>query len=220
MTSELERLRQVMVDLRDRCPWDAEQTHRSLLNHLVEETAEVIDAVETGTDDDLREELGDLLLQVYFHARIAEQEGRFGLDDVARGISDKLIRRHPHVFADEDVPDDMWQSWEERKRAEKGRSSALDGIAESLNVLPRIQKVVSRARSHQVDLDLPNDPIDEAALGDELVALIARAQSAGLDADAVARTALRRLESTVREAEAGEASPVTDSPASGLPTGD
>ena len=202
MTSELERLRQVMVDLRDRCPWDAEQTHRSLLNHLVEETAEVVDAVETGTDDDLREELGDLLLQVYFHARIAEQEGRFGLDDVARGISDKLIRRHPHVFADEDVPDDMWQSWEERKRAEKGRSSALDGIAESLNVLPRIQKVVSRARSHQVDLDLPVDSIDEAALGDELVALIARAQSAGLDADAAARAALRRLEGTVRGVEA------------------
>ena len=77
--SELERLRQIMVDLRDRCPWDAEQTHASLLNHLVEETAEVVDAVETGTDDDLREELGDLLLQVYFHARIAEQEGRFSL---------------------------------------------------------------------------------------------------------------------------------------------
>ncbi len=211
MTSELERLRQVMVDLRDRCPWDAEQTHRSLLNHLVEETAEVVDAVETGTDDDLREELGDLLLQVYFHARIAEQEGRFGLDDVARGISDKLIRRHPHVFADEDVPDDMWQSWEERKRAEKGRSSALDGIAESLNVLPRIQKVVSRARSHQVDLHLPTEHIDDEALGDELVALIARAQSAGLDADAAARAALRRLEATVREAEAtGDSGTTTD----------
>ncbi|AQP49342.1 nucleoside triphosphate pyrophosphohydrolase [Tessaracoccus aquimaris] len=196
-----------MVDLRDRCPWDAEQTHRSLLNHLLEETAEVVDAVETGTDDDLREELGDLLLQVYFHARIAEQEGRFGLDDVARGISDKLIRRHPHVFADEDVPDDMWQSWEERKRAEKGRSSALDGIAESLNVLPRIQKVVSRARSHQVDLDLPDEPIDEATLGDELVALIARAQSGGIDADAAARAALRRLEATVRVVEGTDGHP-------------
>lgn len=201
MTSELERLRQIMADLRDRCPWDAQQTHRSLLNHLVEETAEVVDAVEVGTDDDLREELGDLLLQVYFHARIAEQEGRFDLDDVARGVSDKLVRRHPHVFADEAAPDDMWQSWEQRKRAEKGRTSALDGIAESLNVVPRIQKVLSRARSHEVPLDLPQEPIDEAAFGDELVALIARAQAGGLDADAAARQALRRLETHVVAAE-------------------
>ncbi|NHB84338.1 MazG family protein [Tessaracoccus sp. HDW20] len=190
-----------MAELRARCPWDAGQTHRSLLNHLVEETAEVIDAVETGTDDDLREELGDLLLQVYFHSRIAEDEGRFDLEDVARGISDKLIRRHPHVFADEDVPDDMWQSWEERKRAEKGRTSALEGIAESLNALPRIQKVISRSRSHQVPLTLPDDPIDEVAFGQALVALIARAQAGGVDADAAARGALRALEADVREAE-------------------
>ena len=199
--SELERLRQIMVDLRDRCPWDAEQTHASLLNHLVEETAEVVDAVETGTDDDLREELGDLLLQVYFHARIAEQEGRFSLEDVARGISDKLVRRHPHVFADEDVPDDMWQSWEERKRAEKGRTSALEGIAGSLNVVPRTQKVISRSRSHQVPLELPTEPIDEASFGDELLALVARAQASGIDADAAARSALRRLEADVVAAE-------------------
>ena len=199
--SELERLRQIMVDLRDRCPWDAEQTHASLLNHLVEETAEVVDAVETGTDDDLREELGDLLLQVYFHARIAEQEGRFSLEDVARGISDKLVRRHHHVFADEDVPDDMWQSWEERKRAEKGRTSALEGIAGSLNVVPRTQKVISRSRSHQVPLELPTEPIDEASFGDELLALIARAQASGIDADAAARSALRRLEADVVAAE-------------------
>ncbi len=199
--SELERLRQIMVDLRDRCPWDAEQTHASLLNHLVEETAEVVDAVETGTDDDLREELGDLLLQVYFHARIAEQEGRFSLEDVARGISDKLVRRHPHVFADEDVPDDMWQSWEERKRAEKGRTSALEGIAGALNVVPRIQKVISRSRSHQVPLELPTEPIDEASFGDELLALIARAQASGIDADGAARSALRRLEADVVAAE-------------------
>ena len=104
MTSELERLRQVMAELRLKCPWDAEQTHRSLLNHLIEEACEVVDAVETGNDVELQEELGDLLLQVYFHARIAEDEGRFTLDDVAAGIADKLIRRHPHVFADEDVP--------------------------------------------------------------------------------------------------------------------
>ncbi len=201
MSSELGRLRLVMAELRVKCPWDAKQTHRSLLNHLVEETAEVIDAVETGTDDDLREELGDLLLQVYFHARIAEDDGRFDVEDVARGISDKLIRRHPHVFAGEDVPEDMWQSWEERKRAEKGRTSALEGIADSLNVVPRLQKVLSRAGSHRVPLELPEEPIDEEGFGAALVALISRAQVSGVDADAAARAALRTLESRVRDAE-------------------
>ena len=99
-SSELERLREVMARLRVECPWDATQTHASLLPHLIEEAGEVVDAVETGTSEDLEEELGDLLLQVYFHARIAEDEGRFDVEDVARGIADKLIRRHPYVFAD------------------------------------------------------------------------------------------------------------------------
>lgn len=201
MTSELERLRQIMAQLRANCPWDAEQTHRTLLNHLVEETAEVVDAVETGDDADLCEELGDLLLQVYFHAQIADDEGRFNLDDVARGISEKLVRRHPHVFAGEDIPDDMWQSWEERKRAEKGRTSSLEGIAESLNVVPRLQKVMSRSRSHRVDIDLSTQPIGEEAFGEALVELISRAQASGLDADAAARRALRGLETRVVEAE-------------------
>ena len=205
MTSELERLRQVMAELRLRCPWDAKQTHRSLLNHLVEEAAEVVDAVETGTDDDLREALGDLLLQVYFHARIAEDDGRFDVEDVARGISDKLVRRHPHVFADDAVPTDIWQSWEERKRVEKGRTSALDGIAESLNVVPRLQKVISRSRSHRVPLDLPEESIDEVSFGSALVALVARAQASGVDADAAARLALRGLEARVRAEESAGA---------------
>lgn len=201
MAAELERLRGIMAELRVKCPWDAEQTHRSLLNHLIEEACEVVDAVEAGDDDELVEELGDLLLQVYFHARIAEDEGRFTLDDVARGISDKLVRRHPHVFADEDVPADMWQSWEERKRAEKGRSSALEGIAESLSVLGRTHKVVSRTRTHGVPVDLPDDPVDEATVGREIVALVSRAQAHGIDADAAARQALRELETTIRDAE-------------------
>ena len=108
-----------MEQLRTGCPWDAEQTHESLLNHLIEEACEVVDAVEDGTDDDLREELGDVLLQVFFHSRIAEEEGRFSIDDVARGIADKLVRRHPHVFSDTPVPDDMWANWEQRKAQEK-----------------------------------------------------------------------------------------------------
>lgn len=153
-SSELTRLYEVMARLRADCPWDAKQTHRSLVTHLIEETAEVVDAVEVGDDTDLVEELGDVLMQVYFHARIAEDEGRFTLEDVARGVSDKLVRRHPHVFAGEEVPADMRRSWEEAKRQEKGRSSSLEGIAESLSSLARTQKVVSRARSHQVPVDL------------------------------------------------------------------
>ncbi|AQP45206.1 MazG family protein [Tessaracoccus flavus] len=199
--TELERLRGVMAELRVKCPWDAKQTHRSLLNHLIEEACEVVDAVEAGDDTELIEELGDLLLQVYFHARIAEDEGRFTLDDVARGISDKLVRRHPHVFADEDVPHDMWQSWEERKREEKGRTSALEGIAQSLSVIGRAHKVVSRSRTHGVDVGLPGDAITEAEVGQQIIALVARAQAHGIDADAAARHALRDLEGRIAAAE-------------------
>ncbi|HSO70078.1 MAG TPA: MazG family protein [Arachnia sp.] len=201
MTSELERLRQVMAELRLKCPWDAEQTHRSLLNHLIEEACEVVDAVETGDDVELQEELGDLLLQVYFHARIAEDEGRFTLDDVAAGIADKLVRRHPHVFADEEVPQDMWQSWEERMPAEKGRSSALEGIAESLSVIGRAHKVISRSRSHGVPLELADEALDAQSVGRGILDLVARAQAHGIDADAAAREALRELEARVRSAE-------------------
>ncbi|MHA7862493.1 MazG family protein [Tessaracoccus sp. Y36] len=190
-----------MAELRVKCPWDAEQTHRSLLNHLIEEACEVVDAVEAGSDTELVEELGDLLLQVYFHAQIATDEGRFTLDDVARGISDKLISRHPHVFGDAEIPQDMWQNWEERKRAEKGRTSALDGIAESLSVIGRAHKVVSRTRSHAVDIELPSEPIDEDTVGREILALIARAQANGIDADAAARQALRSLEAQIRATE-------------------
>lgn len=199
--NQLERLRQVMAQLRADCPWDAEQTHESLLNHLIEEACEVVDAVEAGTDDDLREELGDVLLQVYFHAQIATEEGRFTLDDVAATVSDKLVRRHPHVFGDEDVPQDMWANWEQRKAAEKGRRSALDGIAESMSAIARAHKVVSRSRSHGVPVELPSEPIDEETVGEQILALVARAQASGIDADAATRKALRRLESTVQAAE-------------------
>lgn len=192
-----------MVQLREGCPWDAEQTHESLLNHLLEEACEVVDAVEDGTDEDLQEELGDVLLQVVFHARIAEEEGRFSLDDVARSISDKLVRRHPHVFSDEAVPEDMWANWEQRKAAEKGRKSALDGIAQSMSAIARAHKVISRSRSHGVELGLPTEPIDEATVGSEILALVARAQANGVDADAAARKALRALEQEIRTAEGG-----------------
>jgi len=195
---QLIRLNEVMARLRIECPWDREQTHSSLLTHLVEETCEVVDAVEGGTDDDLREELGDLLLQVYFHARIAENEGRFTIDDVARGIADKLIRRHPHVFGDGEVPEDLRGVWERRKRQEKGRTSSLDGIARSMSSLARTQKVIARARSHEVPVGFPSEPVTAEDVGERIQALVARAQASGVDADAAAREAPRGVAGRIR----------------------
>lgn len=195
---QLRRLVSVMHQLRTGCPWDASQTHTSLLHYLVEETAEVVDAVETGTDDDLREELGDLLLQVAFHCEIASERDAFAIDDVARGICDKLVARHPHVFGDEEVPDDMNAVWEQRKKAEKQRASSLDGIPASLPVLARANKVVSRARSHRVPLDLPTDAVDEIGVGADLLAVVSRAQASGVDPEHALRVALRDLEASIR----------------------
>jgi XTP/dITP diphosphohydrolase len=195
---ELRRLVAVMHALRAGCPWDSEQTHSSLLHYLVEETAEVVDAVEIGSDDDLREELGDLLLQIAFHSEIASERDAFDIDDVARGINDNLIARHPHVFAGEDAPDDLNAVWEQRKKVEKKRMSSLDGIPVSLPVLARANKVIMRARSHDVPLDLPTEPIDAAAVGMELLALASRAQASGIDPEQALRAALRELESSIR----------------------
>ncbi|WP_277065434.1 MazG nucleotide pyrophosphohydrolase domain-containing protein, partial [Propionibacterium acidifaciens] len=105
--AQLERLVRVVDRLRADCPWDAAQTHRTLVKHLIEESAELVDAIEVGSDDDLREELGDVLMQVVLHARIAEEDGLFTIDDVAAATADKLIARHPHVFAGEGVPEDL-----------------------------------------------------------------------------------------------------------------
>ncbi len=199
---QLHRLVKVMERLRRECPWDAEQTHRSLATYLVEETGEVLDAIETGDDTDLVEELGDLLLQVVFHAEIAAQQGRFALNDVARGIADKLVHRHPYVFTDAAVPDDLMGSWEARKRAEKGRNSSLDGIAQNLSSLARATKVVSRARNHGVAVDLASEPITADAVGAQILELVQRAQASGVDADQATRDALRALEGCVLDAEA------------------
>lgn len=197
---EVQRLIEVMAALRVGCPWDAAQTHRSLVTYLVEEAAEVVEAIEAGTDADLVEELGDLLLQVVFHAEIGRVDGRFDIEDVARGIADKLVARHPYVFGDGSVPDDLMGSWEARKRAEKGRTSALDGIP-PLNALARTMKVVSRARSHGVEVGLADEPVTASEVGEGIVALVARAQASGVDADQAVRDAVRALEDTIRRAE-------------------
>ena len=149
MSSELLRLLEVMDQLRSPggCPWDAEQTHQSLIKYLLEESYEFIDSVESEDRQAMKEELGDLLLQVYFHARIAEEHPTepFSIEDVAAGIADKLVRRHPHVFGDvkAESSDEVLQNWELLKAAEKSRTSATDGIALSQPALPLITKLIS-----------------------------------------------------------------------------
>ena len=205
---ELERLVDVMARLRHECPWDAQQTHRSLVQYLVEEAAETVEAIEIGDQDHIREELGDLLLQVIFHAEIAsEQAEGFTVEDVARGIADKLISRHPYVFTTAAVPADLHYTWEQRKAVEKGRTSVLQGIPEQLSAVARAHKIISRARSRRVPLDLPDEPVTPERLssdqvGTELLGLVARAQAQGIDPDQALRDAVRQLEQRVREAEA------------------
>jgi uncharacterized protein YabN with tetrapyrrole methylase and pyrophosphatase domain len=200
---ELERLVSVMARLRQECPWDAQQTHRSLVQYLVEETAETIEAIEAGDQDHLQEELGDLLLQVIFHAQIAsEQACGFTVEEVARGIADKLISRHPYVFASAEVPLDLHYTWEQRKVAEKGRTSALQGIPEQLSALARGNKIISRARSQRVEVALPDDPTTAEEVGAQILALAARAQAAGIDPEQALRDAVRALEVRVSRAEA------------------
>ncbi len=200
---ELERLVDVMARLRHECPWDAQQTHRSLVQYLVEEAAETVEAIEIGDQDHLREELGDLLLQVIFHAEIAsEQAEGFTVEDVARGIADKLISRHPYVFATAAVPADLHYTWEQRKAVEKGRTSALQGIPDQLSALARANKIISRARSRRVALALPDDPTTAEEVGIQILALAARAQASGIDPEQALRDVVRGLESQIHTAEA------------------
>jgi MazG family protein len=131
------------------CPWDAEQTHASLVPNLIEEAYETVDTIRRGDFEHLKEELGDLLLQVIFHSELAEEAGRFNLDEVARGISDKLVRRHPHVFATSDAgtPDEVLRQWDEIKRAEKGHETTpyLHGVGKGLPALLRAAKLQKKA---------------------------------------------------------------------------
>jgi len=199
---ELERLVSVVARLRHECPWDAQQTHRSLAQYLVEETAETIEAIESGDQDHLREELGDLLLQVIFHAEIAsEQAEGFTVEEVAGGIADKLVSRHPYVFATAEVPVDLHYTWEQRKAAEKGRTSALQGIPEQLSALARANKIISRVRSRRLELVLPDDPTTADEVGAQILARAACAQAAGVDPEQALRDAVRVLEARVRDAE-------------------
>lgn len=181
------------------CPWDAAQTHESLRRYLLEETYEAYDALVDGDASALREELGDVLLQVVFHARLGEEaEPPWSIDDVAVGLVDKLVRRHPHVFADRPVAGaaDVAANWEEIKKAEKGRTSVTDGLARSQPALALAQALVRRAAR----ADLPAPPTG-ASLGDRLMAVVVEAHAAGLDAEAELRAAADRYAGALRTAE-------------------
>ena len=202
--SQLQRLVEVMNTLRSPggCPWDAEQTHESLLKYLLEESYEFVDAVQSENRIDMREELGDVLLQVYFHARMAQEHPTdpFSIEDVARGITEKLIRRHPHVFDGVEVRDtqEVVDNWEEIKKREKGRTSALDGVAMSQPALPLIEKLLYRAEKYNVEVTTPDTvsiggPADENAVGQALVAVIAWAHANGIDAEAALRKEAMRI---------------------------
>ena len=189
----------VMDRLRTDCPWDREQTHRSLAKYLLEESYETLEAIEAGDLDHLREELGDLLLQVCFHARIAAEDadGGFDVDDVIRGITDKLVYRHPHVFAGLEVADaaEVDRNWETLKAAEKQRSNLLEGVPAALPALAYADKVLGRLTQAGLPSGvLPEGPAPATAgLGTRLLSLVAEARAAGLDAEQELRDAVRRL---------------------------
>jgi tetrapyrrole methylase family protein / MazG family protein len=207
---EVARFADLVRTLRARCPWDREQTHRTLTRHLLEETYEVLEAIEAlpldmESDDageafaHLEEELGDLLFQVVFHATLGAEEGRFTLADVARGIHDKLVHRHPHVFAgvQADTPAEVVTNWEQIKREEKGRASIMDGIDEALPSLLYAHKVQRKAAS--VGLDPRSS---DEGLGAELFALVDRCRRAQVDPEAALRATAARFRERFRVAEA------------------
>ena len=183
---QLERLRAIMHRLRapGGCPWDAEQTHESLIPNLIEEAYETVDTIRRGDREHLKEELGDLLLQVVFHSELAEEDGVFDMDEVARGISEKLIRRHPHVFGQSDAEgsDAVLKQWDEIKRAEKGDEDEvyLHGVGKGLPALMRAAKLQKKAS--KVGFDWPDEEGVFAKVSEEIEE-IADALENGSDED-------------------------------------
>ena len=189
------------------CPWDAEQTHESLVQYLVEETYELIDAIEAGERLEMIEELGDVLYQVLFHADIAANTAGedFTIDDVADHMIAKMVGRHPHVFGESqaETAEDVIAVWEDLKRAEKPeRSSVLDGVPDAMPALALGQKLLGKAEKVEVSRVASDAQIaDEAELGAQLMALVALAKQNGWDAERAMRGEIRMLQSDVRAAE-------------------
>ncbi|MFF3454809.1 nucleoside triphosphate pyrophosphohydrolase [Streptomyces sp. NPDC002730] len=192
---------QVMDRIRLECPWSSQQTHKGLAKYGIEEAYELVEAIEDGDRDELREELGDVLLQVVFHARIAEEdeEQPFSVDDVAGTIVEKLIHRHPHVFGDEsaETPEDVKEHWLRTKAIEKQRDSVTDGVPLGQPGLALAAKLAGRVRTAGLTVPLP---VGEG-IGYELLALAARAEASGTDPEAALRAAARAYRDAIRAAE-------------------
>ncbi|CAB4884257.1 unannotated protein [freshwater metagenome] len=209
--SELLRLVEVMDRLRSPggCAWDAEQTHESLIKYLLEESYEFIDAIETDDRAGMREELGDVLLQVYFHSRIAQDHPTepFTIDDVAGAIADKLIGRHPHVFAGLEVSgtEEIIENWEAIKAKEKGRTSAVDGVAMSQPALPLVAKLIYRADKYGTPINvaeyISDQPATEESVGAALASVIAWAYKHEIDPELALRAQARAIIKEITSAE-------------------
>jgi MazG family protein len=225
MVSPIDRLKQIVQRLRspDGCPWDREQTHESLKPHVIEECYELIDAIDEKDDPGMQEELGDLLLQVVLHAQMASEEGRFDFDSIAEVISEKLIRRHPHVFGDTKLAtsDAVLKQWDAIKRREKtDRASALDGVPRGLPALAKAQKIQSKAARVGFDwadaqgaLLKVNEEIKELQqadtsekraeeLGDLLFSVVNFARKSKLDAEDLLQAATSKFSERFRKMEA------------------
>jgi len=215
MTSPVEQLVQVMDQLRSPggCPWDAEQTHESLARYLLEETYEALEAMDQGDLGSLREELGDLLLQVVFHARIAQEtDSTFSLDAIAQGVVDKLVRRHPHVFTDFVVTsnEELEANWAKIKEEEKQRESVTDGVPQAMPALQLATQLIYRARKSGViagDSEVKESvrevigEVSQEQIAALLVATVELAREADIDAESVLRAEMMRYRSRVRESE-------------------
>ena len=214
MTDALRDAADTMRAVRERCVWSQQITHRDLVPYLIEESHEVIEAIEDGSRADLREELGDLLWQVLFHAAIAAQDpdDPFDIDDVAQTLTEKMVRRHPHVFGEvtASTPEEVLVHWNAAKAAEKrARRSVFDGVPRGMPALALAQKLAGRAADvlpasapEPIEGSKTTSPASEAELGDALLALVAHARVNGWDAERALRERLRVLETEVRAAEA------------------
>ncbi|MGD1090062.1 MAG: MazG family protein [Verrucomicrobiota bacterium] len=213
--SAINDLLKVMAKLRSPggCPWDLEQTHKSLRRHAIEEVYELIDAIDTGDDHEMAEELGDLLLQVVFHCRLAGERGAFDFEKVCRLLADKLIRRHPHVFGNAKVKDvdEVWANWEKIKLAEKhgtihARPSAFDGIPKYLPALLRAEKLVKKARKVFADGHHENGQkfkrrLTKTELAEQLFALTEFGQARGWSAEELLSAEIKKRERVLRRRE-------------------
>jgi MazG family protein len=210
--SAIDDLLKVMAELRSPkgCPWDREQTHLTLRRHAIEEVYELIDAIEARDDHEMAEELGDLLLQVVFHAQMAKERGAFDFEKVCRMLVEKLIRRHPHVFGTTKVKnvDEVWANWEKIKRAEKTgtkseRKSAFDGIPKHLPALLRAEKLLKKGRKAKVLAHghRSKRKLSKPALAKELFELASFAQSRGWSAEELLGGEIKKVEGRLRRQE-------------------